>query len=256
MQKAWADHTFGKTQYLGPVLIAFGEKSNEPENNKDVYHLFSNELQFFDIEMDFEKSTRGTRTLYFTKSNLNWIPSLVAQFDKAQSSLAGTNAAEDVMSSQKDIVIEQDGSVSAVNTKGDLEAGINVMRSRSFDDDAGEDMLMSVGRLQLNTAQVNKKWQSMRKTKAEWDNWDKFLELDNSRSRRRTTENKDTKIKSKKVAQDSFSESEVNSWPEVDRQFFELSCRKLYPADFFEPAFQRKMDQYEVERVVQQRWND
>ena len=33
----------------------------------DVFHLFANNIQFFDVEMDFEKSSRAVRTLYFLK---------------------------------------------------------------------------------------------------------------------------------------------------------------------------------------------
>lgn len=74
------------------------------DNQDDVYHLFVNDINFFDIEMNFEKSTKGSRTLYFLKSNMHWIPAFVVQFDKALSTMANSNNA-DVMSSTRDVVV-------------------------------------------------------------------------------------------------------------------------------------------------------
>ena len=63
MEQVWADPSFGKTQYLGQVRIKFG--NHDGKADPEVYHLFVNNIQFFDAEMDFEKSSRSVRTLYF-----------------------------------------------------------------------------------------------------------------------------------------------------------------------------------------------
>lgn len=45
-----------------------------PENLIEEYDLFINDVQFFDVEMNFEYSNRGAKTLYFLKRNFNWMP--------------------------------------------------------------------------------------------------------------------------------------------------------------------------------------
>ncbi len=45
-----------------------------PENLIEEYDLFINDVQFFDVEMNFENSNRGAKTLYFLKRNFNWMP--------------------------------------------------------------------------------------------------------------------------------------------------------------------------------------
>ena len=74
MEKAWADPTFEKTQYLGKVKIQNSKNSEIPENLIEEYDLFINDVQFFDVEMNFENSNRGAKTLYFLKRNFNWMP--------------------------------------------------------------------------------------------------------------------------------------------------------------------------------------
>ena len=71
-EQAWADPAFGKTQYLGQVKVMFDKNDYYPE--PDIYHLFMNNIQFFDAELDFEQSNRDARTLYFLSEKDNWRP--------------------------------------------------------------------------------------------------------------------------------------------------------------------------------------
>ena len=100
VEKAWSDASFEKTQFLGRVKI---------DNDGDIYELFANNLSFLDVEMNFESSMQGSRTLYFLKSSMNWIPLKVAQLEKSLSNMDKQD--NSVMSGDKDLIIKIDGSV-------------------------------------------------------------------------------------------------------------------------------------------------
>lgn len=202
-----------------------------------MYHLFANNIQFFDAEMDFEKSSRAVRTLYFLKEENQWKPMHVVQLDGGLSDFDGISGAilnsdydDAEMKKRADILIKSDGKVIG---------GGNQKQSDAFAEDEDEDgdealddestLLVTSGSLNLQSSKIDEGYESTIHNKEEWDNWDKYIDI-----MVQTDHSKDEVGKELQTATADHGHNN-RRWSEVDRQFFEKTCIPFYSEDFFHP---------------------
>ena len=156
----------------------------------DVFHLFANNIQFFDVEMDFEKSSRAVRTLYFLKEEHQWKPAHVVQFEGGLSDLDGitdailnSNYTELKSTPKSDLLIELSGQVkvgtyTSSPTSSFIESTTGFLDSGPLSDPSSSaTLLITSGSLKLHSSLVDEAYEGTITSKEQWESWDKYIDI-------------------------------------------------------------------------------